>query len=173
MKPFKFCPACGGELDAPDPEGGGWCPSCNRSWYRNSAPTVGAAIVSNGKVLVTVRGREPEKGRLDVPGGFLRAGEDPLTGLRRELREELDVEIDVDNSDFVQAVPHRYGPEGDFVLSLGFRARLSSGDPRPADDVADVMWVTYAQLDDLDFAWPHDRRLVKGALEKDGEDERS
>ena len=121
--------------------------------------------MADGRVLVTERGREPEKGRLDVPGGFLGAGEDPLTGLRREVREELDIEIEVDNSDFVQAVPHRYGPEGDYVLSLGFRARLVKGEPRPADDVADVMWVAYSQLDELDFAWEHDRCLVKEALQ--------
>jgi ADP-ribose pyrophosphatase YjhB (NUDIX family) len=122
--------------------------------------------VVDDKVLLTVRAREPEKGRLDVPGGFLMAGEDPLTGLRRELREELHVEIGVGYSDFVQAVPHRYGMDGDFVLSLGFRARLVRGEPRPADDVADVMWVAYSQLDDLDFAWPHDRSLVAGALRR-------
>lgn len=164
MKPFKFCPACGTELEAPDPDGGGRCPRCTRSWYRNSAPTVGAAIVSDGRALVTVRGREPEKGRLDVPGGFLVAGEDPLSGLRREVKEELGVEIDVTESDFVQAIPHRYGSEGDFVLSLGFRARMVSGEPRAADDVEEIMWVSYPELDELDFAWPHDRRLLEKAL---------
>ena len=165
MKPFRFCPACGTELEQPDAEGGVRCPRCRRSWYRNSAPTVGAAIVADGRALATVRAREPEKGKLDVPGGFLKPGEEPLEGLRREVREELGVEVDVSNSDFIQAVPHRYGPEGDFVLSLGFKARLVSGEPKATDDVADIRWVTYAELDEADFAWPHDRRLLKGALE--------
>jgi ADP-ribose pyrophosphatase YjhB (NUDIX family) len=167
VKPFRFCPACGSELDAPDPEGGGRCPRCGRSWYRNPAPTVGAAIVSDGRVLVTVRGREPEKGRLDVPGGFLKPGEEPLCGLAREVKEELGVEIAVAESDFIQAIPHRYGPEGDFVLSLGFKARLVGGEVNPADDVEDVIWAAYPQLDELDFAWPHDRRLLKRALTKE------
>ena len=167
MKPFRFCPACATPLEDPDGEGGARCPRCDRSWYRNSAPTAGCAIVVDGKALVTVRGREPEKGRLDVPGGFLLPGEDPILGLRREVKEELGVDIDVDVSDCLSMVPHRYGREGDFVLALGFKARLVGGEVAPADDVEAVQWVQAGELDDLDFAWPHDRELVRKALERE------
>ena len=44
---------------------------CGRSWYPNPAPAVGAAIVSGGRALVTVRAREPYRGKVDLPGGFL------------------------------------------------------------------------------------------------------
>jgi ADP-ribose pyrophosphatase YjhB (NUDIX family) len=57
------------------------CPLCGRSWYRSSAPSVGATIVEDGKALVTAQTREPEKGRLDVPGGFLEVEEHPIDGL--------------------------------------------------------------------------------------------
>lgn len=167
MKPFRFCPACGSNLEQPDNEGGALCSSCDRSWYRNSSPTVGCVIIRDGKALVTVRGREPEKGRLDVPGGFLMAGEHPIDGLKREVKEELGVEIDVDISDCLSMVPHRYGKEGDFVLALGFAARFIGGEVRPTDDVEDVHWVSHEQLDKLDFAWPHDRELVRMVLERE------
>jgi NADH pyrophosphatase NudC (nudix superfamily) len=167
MKPFRFCPACGNALEHPDNEGGAQCPSCERSWYRNSAPTVGCVIVREGKALVTVRGREPEKGRLDVPGGFLMAGEHPVDGLKREVKEELGIEIDVDIGDCLSMVPHRYGKEGDFVLALGFAARFVSGEVTPTDDVKDVVWVGPDQLDELDWAWPHDRELVRMVLERE------
>lgn len=167
MKPFVYCPACGRELKEPNDEGGAECESCGRSWYRNSAPTCGAAIVRDGRALLCVRAREPEKGRLDVPGGFLNGGEDPIEGLKREIREELGVEVDVSVSDCISMVPHRYGAEGDYVLALGFRARLRSGEPGASDDVADILWVGKDELDDLDFAWEHDRELVRHALEKE------
>lgn len=167
MKPFRFCPADATRLENPDHEGGSRCPSCGRSWYRNSAPTAGCAIVREAKALVSVRAREPEKGRLDVPGGFLLAGEDPITGLKREVKEELGVEIDVGVGDCVSMVPHRYGEEGDFVLALGFVARLTGGKVEPNDDVAAVHWVGNEDLDELDFAWPHDRDLVRRALERE------
>jgi ADP-ribose pyrophosphatase YjhB (NUDIX family) len=123
-------------------------------------------IVEDGKALITKRGSEPEKGRFDVPGGFVEAGEDVLDGLRRELKEELDVEIDVSIDDVVQIVTHRYGDddEGGYVMAIGFFARLVSGEPTPADDVADIKWTSLDELDDLDFAWEHDRELVRKAL---------
>jgi 8-oxo-dGTP diphosphatase len=116
---------------------------------------------------VARRAREPEKGRLDVPGGFLLPGEDPITGLKREIDEELGIEIDVSVNDCVSMVPHEYGDEGDFVLSLGFVARLASGEPSPSDDVQEILWVSRDELDELDFAWPHDRELVRRALERE------
>lgn len=143
------------------------CPSCGRSWYRSSSPTAGCTVVRDGKALVARRAREPEKGRLDVPGGFLLPGEDPITGLKREVDEELGIEIDVSVSDCVSMVPHEYGDEGDFVLSLGFVARLVSGEPSASDDVQEILWVSRDELDELDFAWSHDRELVRQALERE------
>ena len=169
MKAFIFCPSCATKLGDRDEEGGAHCPECGRTWYRNSAPTTGAAIVKDGRVLLTVRAREPEKGRLDVPGGFLHVGEDPVAGLKREVKEELGIDIEVGVGDCLSMVPHEYGEGGDFVLSLGFRARLVRGQPSASDDVADIKWANISELDELDFAWEHDRRLVKLALEQ-GED---
>ena len=121
----------------------------------------------DGQALVAVRGREPEKGKLDVPGGFLLAGELPLDGLKREVKEELGVEIEVDLEDCISMATHTYGEEGDYVLSLGFAARLLSEDITPNDDVADVRWVTAEELDGLDFAWAHDRELIRRALDRE------
>src|SRR5918997_1159994 len=81
-EPFKFCPADGTRLKDPRPSGGVTCPLCGRSWYRNSAPAGWAAIVEDSRALVTVRAREPEKGRVDLPGGFLEVGEHPVDGAR-------------------------------------------------------------------------------------------
>jgi len=128
------------------------------------APTAGAAIVREGLGLATIRGRDPEKGRLDVPGGFLGPDEHPLDALKREVREELGIEIEADVSDCVSMVPHRYGAEGDWILALGFKARWVGGEPQPADDVAGIRWVGPEELDGLDFAWSHDRELLRKAL---------
>lgn len=164
MKPFKYCPACATELERLD-DGGGKCPSCGRSWYRNPGATVGCVIVEDGRALVSVRAREPDKGRIDVPGGFLSAGEHPIDGLRREVKEELGVDIDVDVDDCLTMEPATYGAEQDPTLNLGFKARVVDGEPTPSDDVAQVKWVSAHEIDDLDFAWPHDRELVRRALE--------
>ena len=166
LPPFKFCPMCATELVPPSrPGGGAYCPVHERSWYRNSSPTVGCAIVdgTGSRALVSIRGIEPEKDRYDCPGGFLEPGEHPLDGLVREIHEELGVEVEDVTGPLVMEV-HRYGPGGDFILALGFTARLAAGSPEPADDVAEIRWVETGELDDMDFAWPHDRELVRRAL---------
>jgi ADP-ribose pyrophosphatase YjhB (NUDIX family) len=164
--PFRFCPADGTKLGEPRESGGVTCPLCGRSWYRSSMPAVGAVIVEGGKALVTVRAREPEKGRLDLPGGFLDVGEHPVNGLVREIKEELGVEAEVFGDSVLQAT-HTYGEGGDWVLAIGFRVRITGGEIRPADDVAGVRWVSLGEIDALDFAWAHDRELVRAALERE------
>ena len=165
-RPFKFCPADGTGLGEPGNDSGAKCPECGRTWYHNSAPTVGAVIVEAGRALVTQRAREPEKDRFDIPGGFLQPDEDPVAGVKRELKEELGVDVELDLDDIVHIVPHEYGTDGDWVLAIGFIARSHSGEPTPGDDVADVRWVTHGELDSIDFAWDHDRELVMRALDR-------
>ncbi len=164
-KPFRFCPSCATGLEEAGEKEERECPSCGRIWYVNAAPTAGAAIVKDGRVIITRRGSEPEKGKLDIPGGFLEPGEAPIDGLRREIREELGIEIDVSMDDCLQMVPHEYGEDGEWVLAIGFKARLVSGDPKPASDVTEALWATKEELDELDFAWDHDRDLARKALE--------
>jgi hypothetical protein len=59
---------------------------------------------------------------------------------------------------------HTYGSDGECVLAIGFRARLISGEPGPADDVAEVRWVSEDEVETLDFAREHDRRIARRAL---------
>lgn len=161
--PFRFCPADGTKLGEPRPSGGATCPLCGRSWYRNPAPAVGAAMVRDGKALVTVRAREPYKGKIDVPGGFLELGEHPIDALKREVMEELGVEVEVEWPP-VMFAPHTYGDDGVHALAIGFRARIISGKPFPSDDVADILWISSDEINSLDFAWNHDREFIRDAL---------
>lgn len=167
--PYRYCPVDATPLEKSGGSPTGMkCPECGRSWYRNSSPSTGCAIVDNGKVMVTVRAGEPEKGRVDVPGGFLEPGEHPVDALVREVQEELGVEIDDIVGPLIMAV-HTYGEDGPFVLALGFAARMVEGEPEPADDVAEFRWVGVDELDELDFAWSHDRELVEIALQMEGD----
>lgn len=163
---FRFCPRCATRLDPAANDSGAHCENCGKTWYYNSAPTAGCVIIRGDKALITKRARDPEKGRYDIPGGFLDHDEDPVSAVEREVEEELSMKVEVTYDDLVQAVPHRYGEEGDWVLAMGFIARTSSGDPVPADDVAEVRWVTAEDVEEVDFAWEHDKQLVKRALSR-------
>lgn len=56
---------------------------------------VAAIIVRDGEVFATQRGYGEWKGWWEFPGGKMKAGESPLEALVREIREELDTEIEV------------------------------------------------------------------------------
>ena len=56
---------------------------------------VAAIIIKDGKVFATHRGYGPWKGWLEFPGGKMEIGETPQEALVREIKEELDAEVQV------------------------------------------------------------------------------
>ncbi len=165
MKSFNFCPNCGTKLPGSGTGTEFHCDDCGEKWYRNPAPTAGCAIMrDDGKVLVSRRGIEPFKGMYDIVGGFISPGEDAVTALKREVKEETGLDVDVGIDDCVQIEPHLYGDDGQWTLAIGFLARWIGGEPVAADDVAELTWIDEDELDELDFAWPHDKELVRKAF---------
>ena len=62
------------------------------------AISVVAAVIRNGnKIFATQRGYGDFKDRWEFPGGKIESGEEPKTALVREIKEELDTEINVGN----------------------------------------------------------------------------
>ena len=56
---------------------------------------VAAIIIDDGKVFATQRGYGDFKGGWEFPGGKIDAGETPEEALIREIKEELDTEVEV------------------------------------------------------------------------------
>lgn len=91
---FKMCPMCG----SPKIENHGnrkWvCPDCGYDLYCNVAAAVGVVIRDRyNNVLFEVRAKNPQKGLLAVPGGFVDFNETLEDAVARECREEIGVEI--------------------------------------------------------------------------------
>ena len=112
------------------------CTSCGFVEYANSAPAVQALVVRDGRVLLARRAIDPGAGKWDLPGGFLDEGEDPLEGLRRELREETGLEVELGAFFGARLDPYEHRS----VLGLTWLATPLGGEPRPADDVASLEW---------------------------------
>jgi ADP-ribose pyrophosphatase YjhB (NUDIX family) len=105
-----------------------------------------------GRVLLARRAVEPFLGFWDVPGGFVTPGETLEDAVRRELREEAGVEIEVVR--LVATVPDFYGDVGDPTINAFFECRITAGDPQPDDDVAELRWFAPGELppsDELAF----------------------
>jgi len=110
--------------------------------------------------MLSRRGIEPFKGKWDFPGGFLDEEEHPLDCLRRELREEAGVEIEP--LDFLGVWLDKYGGDGSAAttLNLYWTARIVSGTPEAADDVAELRWFLPAEVPESDLAFPHTREVL-------------
>lgn len=67
---------------------------------------VAAVIESNGKILTTQRGYGEFVGLWEFPGGKMEKGESREQALKRELKEELDAEIEL--KDFITTVEYDY-----------------------------------------------------------------
>jgi 8-oxo-dGTP diphosphatase len=105
---------------------------------------VGAIVVRDGALLMVQRGRVPNRGLWSIPGGKVERGEHLADALRREVREETGLEIEVGRlAGFIEWMEQDYH----FVI-LDFIATASGvkEDVAPGDDVDDVRWVALDQI---------------------------
>ena len=86
---FRYCPRCGAPGLQHPPGHALHCPHCGLTYYHNVAAAVACIVLDDhGQILSVRRAREPAKGTLDLPGGFVEAHETVEAAARRELHEE-------------------------------------------------------------------------------------
>lgn len=113
-------------------------------------------IIERGKVLLAQRREKTLRGLLwEFPGGKANEGEDPREALRRELKEELEIDVEVKN--IFDVVFHSY-PEYPILL-LAYFCRIEGGVPRPIGCNA-IRWVSSEEMKDLVLS-PADEPLRK------------
>lgn len=115
-----------------------------------------ALLTQEGRYLITQRRAGVHLGGLwEFPGGKREPGESLEDCLRRELREELGIEIAPPVP--FRVIRHEY-PEKSVELHF-FRCAIASGLPRPLG-CADLRWVAPEELDQFPLP-PADQPLVE------------
>ena len=113
-------------------------------------------VFRSGKLLITQRHTNTHLGGLwEFPGGKREPNETFEECLARELREELGIEVEVD--EVLESLTHTY-PEKTVSLKF-FRCRWKQNEPQPID-CHDLKWVTAAELRDYEFP-AADARLLE------------
>jgi ADP-ribose pyrophosphatase YjhB (NUDIX family) len=160
--PFRFCPNCGREGVGQWREGREFRCSCGFRFFQNVAAACGALVSHRGKYLFVERARDPAKGKLGLPGGFVDPGESIETALAREVGEEIGGRVE--NLEFLASFPNRYPFAGiDYhTCDLYFRGTLAldPGDLR-ADpgEVAALRWLAPDEVRPEDLAFDSLRQL--------------
>lgn len=115
---------------------------------------VAAVIFKDGKVFATQRGYGEFKDGWEFPGGKVEPGESPEDALRREIREELEVEVNV--GDLIDTIEYDYPA---FHLSMKcFACTIAGGSPRLLEHEA-AKWLKSMQLGSVDWL-PADVTLI-------------
>ncbi|MDR2471489.1 MAG: NUDIX domain-containing protein [Treponema sp.] len=86
---FRRCPGCASTHIGFERNRVFRCPDCGFTYYHNTAAATACVINTRRGILFQVRNKDPGRGKLDLPGGFVDPGEGAFEGLRRELLEEL------------------------------------------------------------------------------------
>ncbi|MBK8051284.1 MAG: NUDIX domain-containing protein [Anaerolineales bacterium] len=158
---YVFCPYCGVQLEPHTilHQVRPGCPRCGFVHFHNPKVAVVGQIEQDGRILLVRRGINPGKGLWAMPGGYMDAGELPEDALRRELSEEVGLEVSI--SELVQIYPLVSRSPVSQGIVLVYRASpLVPDAPLIAqDDVEEAHWFTPATLP-VDLAFASTRELL-------------
>jgi len=145
---FTHCPACGSDRFVQHNVKSKQCEACGFVYYINASAAVAAFITNaSGDLLVCRRGKEPEKGTLDLPGGFVDGDESAEQAVVREIAEELQAKVV--EVKYLFSLPNEYEYSGMTVptLDMFFNCTLEDTTNLVAsDDVADCFFVPVNEL---------------------------
>jgi mutator protein MutT len=167
---FHFCPRCGRPAGPRSAEPRFECAACGFAYY--FSPTVAAAafiVREDGCVLIIRRAKEPAKGKLAIPGGFIDIGETAEEALWREVREEVNLELS--RIEFLCSQPNEYHyKEVTYpVCDLFFVARVEANQEAKAlDAVESLCWLAPAKVDPEEIAFPSMKQALQVFLSARG-----
>jgi len=160
---FQHCPGCGKKGLSPGSVNSFFCKSCGFKFYLNNA-AAGIALIFNAdkQILVTKRKNNPAKGTLEFPGGFSEPGETMEISLIREIKEELNLEIE--DLRYFCSVSNQYLYKNVLypITDMVFWCRVNDFSTIAAkDDVAEYYFLDTNQLKVSQFGLNSPNQVVK------------
>lgn len=164
---FHYCPQCGSASFLAHNEKSKRCSACGFVYYFNSSAAV-AAVIENeeGEILVARRAKDPAKGTLDLPGGFVDLHESAEEAVSREIWEET--ALSVERLQYLFSLPNIY-PYSDFevhTVDLFYKCSVKDFSAmRADDDVAALLFIPLEKLNPADFGLISIRKGIEKLLQ--------
>lgn len=166
---FKFCPKCSSSHFLESTPIAKKCADCGFEHFKN--PVMGAAVVifdDQDRLLCIRRAKNPGKGTLGVPGGFVDIKETIEQAAIRETKEETGIEIEV--SGLIANIPNTYIYNGEerYPLDFYFSGKIKnmSGMHAQEGEVDDVLFIPRDEINPDEFGMASSRILLKKILNK-------
>ena len=165
---FRFCPVCGSKHFEVNNFKSKKCEDCGFTYYANPCAAT-AAIILKGQetgdkepeLLVVRRAKEPAKGTLDLPGGFVDMYETAEEGMRREIKEETGLEVQELQYLFSSPNVYLYSGMGVHTIDMDYMVRVKDDtELHAADDAAECLWIPLSQVNPDDFGLTSIRNAV-------------
>ena len=170
---IKFCTQCGQAVEERHVYGRlrPVCPACKHIHFVDPKVAAAVLIERDGKVLLTRRAGDPQKGLWVTPGGFVDYDEDPRRAAVRECEEETGLRVELlELIDVISSV----GKIGGASIVIFFRARVLDGELHAGDDADQAGWFGPDELPELAFeptqtvlGWWRNKRLAISQLTKE------
>jgi NAD+ diphosphatase len=154
----RYCGRCGTPTRDKPGERAKECPSCGHIAYPRVSPAM-MVLVTRGRDLLLARAHRFPPGMYSALAGFVEPGETIEDCIRREVREEVGIEVDGIRYFASQswAFPHS--------LMIAYTATYAGGELRAADDeIADARWFTPDALPALPTTVSIARRLIDATV---------
>jgi ADP-ribose pyrophosphatase YjhB (NUDIX family) len=136
-KTYKYCPRCGAEMidKRINHEERKVCPVCKFVFYHNPVPAAGVVIEKDNKILLVKRKYEPYKGDWSCPAGFMEYDESPEQCAIREIKEELNVDVELDG---LFGVYSGMDDPRTHAILIMYWAKIKGGELKPGDDAEEI-----------------------------------
>lgn len=163
---FRFCPKCGSKNFNINKEKSKKCADCGFVYYFNSSAAVVAVIENEkGEILVARRAKDPAKGTLDLPGGFIDMHETAEEAVAREVLEETGLFIT--SPTYLFSIPNIYVYSGFEVHTVDMFFKCNTNDFRrlnAQDDVSELLFIAKDKLNPADFGLMSIRKGIEKML---------
>jgi len=165
MKILKYCPNCGKESLHWDGEKKWSCSLCSFTLYNNVAGAVAVVIRHHDEIYLTRRNQDPKRGKLDLAGGFVDPRESAEETCKRELFEELQLNIDISNLQYITSLPNIYQyKEIDYnTIDLFYEYKVQEKFEVniALSEISEAQWISLKDINLDDIAFDSQKRFFE------------